>query len=1006
MERKGGIMSRRTSLIAALALAIITTAARPGQPATTGWTITGWNNLGMHCMDADFSVFAILPPYNTIHAQVVDASGNLVTSATGITVTYQAIADPSGSINTTSVGKDNFWTYAASLFGLTKPLPPDVGLTGVAMPGMMNTPRPMTFDPANDWFIAEGIPITPYDDAGHKNTYPMMRLVAKDSNGNVLATTDIVLPISDEMACSTCHASGGSSAARPLAGWVNDPDPIRDYRLNVLRLHDDRNAGSSAYTAALSNAGYSSTGLYETVVTAGKPVLCATCHGSNALAGTGQAGIPPLTQSIHSYHAQVTDPVTNMTLDSSSNRSACYRCHPGSTTKCLRGAMGSAVASDGSMEMQCQNCHGPMHSVGTTGRQGWLDEPNCQSCHTGTAVSNNGQIRYTSVFDASGQTRIPVNTTFATTPNTPAAGYSLYRFSKGHGGLACSACHGSTHAEFPTSHANDNIQSVELQGHKGMLADCTTCHGSQSLTIGGGPHGMHPVGQGWVSSHGDAADDGRAAQCQACHGTDYRGTVLSRAQGDRTISAFGSKLFWQGFQIGCYTCHNGPGSESASSNPPATVSNASASTTAGTAVTIPLSAKDPNGNTLTLRVVSQPANGTAGLAGTKATYYPDPSFSGTDTFTYAAWNGSTDSNLGTVAVTVAGGAACIVTAQATVPATGTVGQGLAFQGSGTEQGCSTALTYAWSFGDGSSSSQQSPTHVYANANTYTWTLTVSSGSSTNSTSGTVTVTAPACTVTAAAVVPSSTTVGTAIQFRGSGTEQGCSTALAYAWTFGDGSSSSQQSPTHAYANANTYTWRLTVSSGSSTNSTSGTVTVTASACTVTAAAVVPSSAAVGSSIQFQGSGTEQGCSSALAYTWTFGDGSSSTQQSPTHAYASANTYAWKLTVSSGSSSSSTSGTVAVTAPACALFVTGTVATSAYVGQSVSFPLTVKASGCGGTISYRWSFGDGSDGSSRAQPTHTYRSAGTFTWRLNATLGSTSTSATGTIAVAYKPRRRL
>ena len=914
-------MSRRTSFIAVLALAIITIAARPGQPATTGWTITGWNNLGMHCMDADFSVFAILPPYNTIHAQVVDASGNLVTSAAGITVTYQAIADPTGSINTTSVGKDNFWAYAASLFGLAKPLPPDVGLTGVAMPGMMNAPQPMTFDPANDWFIAEGIPITPYDDAGHKNTYPMMRLVARDSAGNVLATTDIVLPISDEMDCRACHASGSSSAARPLAGWVNDPDPIRDYRLNILRLHDDRNIGSPTYTAALSNAGYSSTGLYDTVVTAGKPVLCAACHGSNALAGTGQAGIPPLTQSIHSYHAQVTDPVTNMTLDSSSNRSACYRCHPGSTTKCLRGAMGSAVAADGSMEMQCQNCHGPMHSVGTAGRQGWLDEPNCQSCHTGTAASNNGQIRYTSVFDASGQTRIPVDTTFATNPNTPSAGYSLYRFSKGHGGLACSACHGSTHAEFPTSHANDNIQSVELQGHKGMLVDCTTCHGSQSLAIGGGPHGMHPVGQSWVSSHGDAADGSGAAQCQACHGTDYRGTVLSRAQGDRTISAYGTKLFWQGFQIGCYTCHNGPdGGDSGTANPPATVSNASASTTAGTAVTIPLSATDPTGNALTLRVVSQPANGTAGLAGTNATYYPDPSFSGTDTFTYAAWNGSTDSNLGTVTVTVAGGAACIVTAQATVPTTATVGQILSFQGSGTEQGCSTALSYAW--------------------------------------------------------------------------------------TFGDGSSSSQQSPTHAYASANTYTWTLTVSSGASTNSTSGTVTVTASACTVTAAAVVPSSATVGSPTQFQGSGTEQGCDTALTYAWTFGDGSSSSQQSPTHAYASANTYTWTLTVSSGSSSSSTSGTVTVTAAACALFVTGTVPTSANVGQSVKFPLTVTSSGCEGTISYRWSFGDGSDGSKQAQPTHTYRSAGTFTWRLNATLGSTSTSATGTIAVSYKPHREL
>jgi hypothetical protein len=28
--------------------------------------ILSWNNLGMHCMDSDYSVFSILPPYNTI----------------------------------------------------------------------------------------------------------------------------------------------------------------------------------------------------------------------------------------------------------------------------------------------------------------------------------------------------------------------------------------------------------------------------------------------------------------------------------------------------------------------------------------------------------------------------------------------------------------------------------------------------------------------------------------------------------------------------------------------------------------------------------------------------------------------------------------------------------------------------------------------------------------------------------------------------------------------------
>ena len=79
--------------------------------AATNYTLVGWNNLGMHCMDNDFSVFSLLPPYNTIMAQLIDSNGKLVTNSTGITVTYQAIADPTGSINTTSLGKANFWDH-------------------------------------------------------------------------------------------------------------------------------------------------------------------------------------------------------------------------------------------------------------------------------------------------------------------------------------------------------------------------------------------------------------------------------------------------------------------------------------------------------------------------------------------------------------------------------------------------------------------------------------------------------------------------------------------------------------------------------------------------------------------------------------------------------------------------------------------------------------------------------------------------------------------------------
>jgi hypothetical protein len=639
--------------LAALAIGLLAGVLSPRRPSegAAAYHVVSWNNLGMHCLDSDFSVFSILPPYNTVYAQLVDQAGHLVASPGAVTLTYEGVADPAGSINTTSIGKTNFWANAKALFGAT--LAPDVGLTGLAMPGAGNVPQAMKYDAATKAWIAEGIPITPYDDAGHKNPYPMMRITAKGTGGTVLATAAVVLPVSDEMDCRACHGSNTSAAARPEAGWVNDPNPDRDYRLNVIKLHDDRQNGDPVFTAALAAAGYQPTGLYDTVTKANTPVLCAKCHASNALGTTGLAGTAPLTKVVHERHASVTDPTNGQSLNASTNRSACYRCHPGSTTRCLRGAMGSAVAADGSMAIQCQSCHGRMRDVGDATRQGWLQEPTCQSCHTGDAVRNAGQLRYTTAFDAAGRPRQAVTDLFATNPNTPAAGLNLYRFSTSHGGLYCEACHGSTHAEYPALHGNDNVQPSQLQGHIGVIAECDTCHGTQPNTVSGGPHGLHPVGQPWIQRHSDAAEGGSDA-CKACHGADLRGTVLSRALGPRTVQAFGQKTLWQGFQLGCYSCHNGPGSEERNPNQPAVVSDATTSTPLDTPVAIDLRATDPNGDPLTLRIVRQPDNGTVALANRTATYRPFPGFVGRDPFTFAAWDGSTDSNLGTVTVNVIG----------------------------------------------------------------------------------------------------------------------------------------------------------------------------------------------------------------------------------------------------------------------------------------------------------------------------------------------------------------
>ncbi len=626
-------------------------------------TILGWNNLGMHCMDSSYSEFSILPPYNTIEAQLI-VNGSLVKSSTGYSLTYEAIADPSGSINKSSVGKSNWLDYAPILYG--KYLAnADEGLSSWNMPGPANLPQSMLFETMNlpapgasalvNWFRAEGIPLTPYDDGGQKNYYPMFRLTARDSTNAVIAQSDIVLPVSDEMDCRVCHGANTLAAAAPASGWITDPIPGREYRLNILKLHDEKQFAShpALYADALSAKGLNALGLYPTVA-AGRPVLCASCHASEALGAPSYSSsngtVPQLTTSIHSKHAGVIDPLTHVSMDSASNRSACYRCHPGSSTKCLRGAMGAAVANDGTMEMQCQNCHGSMSQVGSSSRTGWFMEPKCQSCHTGTATTNNGQIRYTTVFETNGQERIATDPTFATSTDTPAAGLSLYRFSTGHGGLQCSACHGSTHAEFPSSHSNDNLRNIQLQGHAGVMIECASCHTTSVPTNpNGGPHGMHPVGQSWVSAHQSAVGQVGRADCQKCHGIDYRGTPLSRVQGPRTLSAGGTQNFYRGATIGCYTCHQGPSRDNMNASPAPSVANISAWTLPGKSVVINLPAVTAG---VVLRVISPAQNGAVGFANGVATYYPNDGFAGVDTFTFAGYDGAKNSPLATGTITV------------------------------------------------------------------------------------------------------------------------------------------------------------------------------------------------------------------------------------------------------------------------------------------------------------------------------------------------------------------
>src|SRR5262249_31531411 len=90
-----------------LIVGVVLTLAWPAIAANS--TLIGWSAVGMQETDGlDCSVYALMPPFSTIQAQFI-SGGRLLTNAAAVSVTYQAVADATGSINRTSQGKGNFY---------------------------------------------------------------------------------------------------------------------------------------------------------------------------------------------------------------------------------------------------------------------------------------------------------------------------------------------------------------------------------------------------------------------------------------------------------------------------------------------------------------------------------------------------------------------------------------------------------------------------------------------------------------------------------------------------------------------------------------------------------------------------------------------------------------------------------------------------------------------------------------------------------------------------------
>ncbi len=532
--------------------------------------VLAFNDLGMHCMDQEFSVFSILPPFNVVNAQVITRNSSgypVLRDDTEVVLRYDAVADASGSINSYSAGKTDFWQYAGSLFGAN--LDPGQGLTGLFMPrDNLQNPgsQPMEYKPDRDWFSAEGIPITPLDDTFQTNTYSLVRVTAYDRRSSQAITQlDVVVPVASETDCRGCHATGNIAAQAPGIIWSGTNDPEVQSKENILKLHDAREG---------------------THLESSQPVLCSGCHYSPPLdlSGNGpsgpQANLPTFSEVMHAFHGRLSDAQNQPVFPPDGTvEETCYQCHPGRITQCQRGAMKTGG-------MECNNCHGDMLAVGGEypllsggsldgsndggSRRPWMDLPRCQSCHSGDAVSHltgpglvfdPSGIRLVQTYktgDVSASPLQAVNKRFAEEDDT------LFRNSKGHGGLACEACHGSTHAIWPNADAaaNDNIAAAQLQGHAGTLIECSVCHASGSLPLTTrGPHGLHNVNDGrWLDEeHGEIYRRNKD-NCKACHGLDLRGTVLAKTAAARTFRVEDGLTvnLAKGELVRCNRCHGLP----------------------------------------------------------------------------------------------------------------------------------------------------------------------------------------------------------------------------------------------------------------------------------------------------------------------------------------------------------------------------------------------------------------------------------------------------------------
>ncbi len=173
----------------------------------------------------------------------------------------------------------------------------------------------------------------------------------------------LTLFYSNTQNCASCHSSNSFDSAKPSVGWANLSDIQKDYKINILRLHDQKYKTKTAQLIGkydflakkYQNDGSLESSSKNTIVS------CTDCHHVMAIAGSGLNDITTLTNAIHKTHINLFDPYL-------ANLQKCKTCHGGdSINPMFNGSImhtrGKSFIRehkniDKSQTINCTLCHG------------------------------------------------------------------------------------------------------------------------------------------------------------------------------------------------------------------------------------------------------------------------------------------------------------------------------------------------------------------------------------------------------------------------------------------------------------------------------------------------------------------------------------------------------------------------------------------------------------------------------------------------------------------------